>query len=89
MLPRYPAQVAIEVPVPDQQIDITTYRCPMTFVRTRLALDRLAAGQVLQVLLQGQEARTNVPRSVLELGHSILATEDQPDGTTTLLIRKS
>ena len=31
----------------DSRIDITRDTCPMTFVRTRLALDRMAPGQVL------------------------------------------
>lgn len=77
------------VPQHHAEIDITARHCPMTFVHTRLALDRLAPGQVLQVLLRGQEPRDNVPRSAIELGHSILATIDQPDGTTLLYIGKT
>jgi Sulfurtransferase TusA len=33
----------------DQELDITKEVCPMTFVRTRLALDRMRPGQVLRV----------------------------------------
>jgi tRNA 2-thiouridine synthesizing protein A len=73
---------------PDIVIDITTYLCPMTFVRTRLALDRLRPGQILSVRLSGDEPRANVPRSAMELGHEIIGMQDHPDGATTLLIRK-
>ncbi|MGI4953281.1 MAG: sulfurtransferase TusA family protein [Janthinobacterium lividum] len=69
-------------------IDITGQLCPMTFVRTRLALDRLAPGQVLEVRLRGDEPRRNVPRTAAEQGHAILAMTDQPDGSASLLIRK-
>ena len=75
-------------PAPDATLDITAYLCPMTFVRTRLALDRLASGQVLAVRLRGEEPRRNVPRTAAEQGHAVLALHDNPDGTATLLIRK-
>lgn len=70
------------------QLDITTETCPMTFVRTRLALDRLPPGATLLVLLKGAEPRKNLPRTATEQGHSVLALEDLPDGTSRLLLRK-
>ncbi len=60
----------------------------MTFVRTRLALDRMQSGQVLRVLLKGEEPRRNVPRTAAEQGHAVLRQEELPDGTTALWIRK-
>lgn len=60
----------------------------MTFVRVRLALDRMAAGQVLQVRLKGEEPRRNVPRTAAEQGHAVETQEEQPDGTVVLRIRK-
>lgn len=60
----------------------------MTFVRTRLALDRLASGQTLMVRLRGEEPRRNVPRTAIEQGHAVLSQSDQPDGTTELLLRR-
>ena len=60
----------------------------MTFVRTRLALDRIAPGQVLAVRLRGDESRNNVPKTAIEQGHSILSQNDDGDGVTVLLIRK-
>lgn len=69
------------------RIDITADVCPMTFVRTRLALDRLSTGQHLLVHLKGHEPRTNIPRSATGLGHTVVSLLDQPDGTTLLLLR--
>ena len=34
---------------PDQTIDITNEVCPMTFVRTKLKLERMQPGEVLSV----------------------------------------
>ena len=72
----------------DRTLDITRDLCPMTFVRTRLALDRMAPGERLLVLLKGEEPRRNVPRSAREHGHAVLAEETGPDGVTRLLLRK-
>ena len=72
----------------DVRLDITKEHCPMTFVRVRLALDRMGSGEMLLVLLAGDEPRRNVPRTVRELGHDIVAVEDDADGVTHLLIRK-
>lgn len=72
----------------DRVLDITHEVCPMTFVRTRLALDRMAPGEVLLVLLQGDEPLRNVPRTAREQGHEILEQHVGEDGVTRLLIRK-
>ncbi len=74
---------------PDATLDITADTCPMTFVRTRIALDRLAAGAVLAVRLRGDEPRRSVPAAAAELGHATLASETDAAGVTTLLIRKA
>ncbi len=73
----------------DRVLDITAETCPMTFVRTRLALDAMASGQTLLVLLQGAEPRARVPQTARALGHTVLSQDDQPGGTTRLLLRRA
>jgi TusA-related sulfurtransferase len=77
-----------EQPV-DRHLDITTETCPMTFVRTRLALDRMTSGQHLLVRLKGAEPRENVPKTAAEQGHTILCIRELGDGTVHVLIRKA
>lgn len=72
-----------------QTLDITREVCPMTFVRTRLALDRLPPGARLLVRLKGDEPRRNVPRTAREHGHKVLDEQTDPDGVTTLLLERS
>jgi tRNA 2-thiouridine synthesizing protein A len=76
------------LPKPDRELDITREVCPMTFVRTRLALDRMAPGEVLLVRLRGDEPLRNVPRSAAEQGHAVLAVETASDAVSEVLIRK-
>ena len=77
----------------DREIDITREVCPMTFVRTRLALDRMSPGQVLLVRLRGEEPLKNVPKTAAEQGHTVLsltpdADHPGPDGVSLLLLRR-
>jgi tRNA 2-thiouridine synthesizing protein A len=72
----------------DRDIDITRDICPMTFVKTRIALDRLSPGQTLLVRLRGEEPLRNVPRTATEQGHTVLKQRIEADGSTLLLIRK-
>jgi tRNA 2-thiouridine synthesizing protein A len=71
-----------------RELDITGDVCPMTFVRTRLALDRMAPGEILLVRLKGEEPVRNVPRTATEQGHEVLSQETDPAGICTLLIRR-
>lgn len=72
----------------DHVLDITREICPMTFVRTRLALDRLTPGEILLLKLKGAEPIANVPRSARELGHEVLSEEAAEDGTVLLRLRR-
>jgi TusA-related sulfurtransferase len=58
---------------PDFFIDITNEVCPMTFVRTKLLIERMTPGQTAEIRLQGAEPLGNVPRSIVECGHRILS----------------
>ena len=60
----------------DHAIDITGEVCPMTFVRTKLKLERMQPGDVLHVRLRGEEPLRNVPRAARDEGHIILGIED-------------
>ena len=73
----------------DERIDITDVVCPVTFVKTKVALEELEEGQILQVHLNDGEPVMNVPRSVKDEGHRILKLSDNEDGTYELYVEKS
>ncbi len=60
----------------------------MTFVRTRLALDRMTTGQTLLVRMKGDEPVRNVPKTAREQGHEVVSLETGADGVTTLVLRR-
>lgn len=69
-------------------IDITNVVCPITFVKTKVALEDLNDGDVLEVRLNGGEPVQNVPRSLKDEGHRVTGIEKQEDGTYRLFVVK-
>ena len=55
----------------DYFIDITSDFCPLTFVKTKLMIEKMETGDRLEVRLKGDEPLRNVSRSVVELGHRL------------------
>lgn len=76
-------------PKPDASLDITLDVCPMTFVKTKLELEDLAPGAVLEVLLRDGEPLHNVTRSCEDEGHRILSREHHHDNIWRILIRRA
>ena len=60
----------------------------MTYVRTKLKLETLSAGDLLEVLLRGDEPKRNIPRSAREEGHEVVSLERAEGEVWRLLIRK-
>jgi TusA-related sulfurtransferase len=72
-------------------VDVRDVACPLTWVRTRVALERLAIGETLEVRLRAGEALENVPRTAEEEGHLVVAREPWPEpaaGTWRVVLRK-
>ena len=59
----------------------------MTFVRTKVKLETMRAGELLCVKLRAGEPLENVPRAVLDHGHRVLATEPLGDQLFALWIK--
>jgi TusA-related sulfurtransferase len=63
-------------------LDVSALRCPMTWVRTKIELERLEPGETLEVLVPAGEALENVPRSAREAGHAV-----EVHGETVRIVR--
>ncbi len=66
-----------------RSLDITALTCPMTWVRTKLELEQMRAGDALEVVCRPGEALENVPRSAAEAGHDVAV-----DGTQVRIVRR-
>jgi TusA-related sulfurtransferase len=56
----------------DKSINIKGEVCPYTFVRSKLAIEELESGQVLEVITDHVPATKNVPRSMEGEGNKVL-----------------
>jgi TusA-related sulfurtransferase len=78
--------------IKDFQLDITRDVCPITFVKTKLMLEKMPPGATATVRLSGPEPLENVPRSVRAHGHEVVALTPEPgaaaDGVHLLTIRR-
>ena len=60
----------------------------MTFVKTKIELSKLEAGDILEVLLTEGEPLDNVPRNAKEQGYSVLSVEHVEGATHKVVIKK-
>jgi len=73
---------------PDAQLDLRGIACPLNFIRTKLALERLVPGQILQVDLDRGEPQQQVSQGLESAGHGVTCC-DHPEqqGAVRLLVR--
>jgi len=71
----------------DIELDLRGVICPYNFVKTKLKLETMDQGQVLAVLLDDGDPIKNVPRSVENEGHTVLA-QDRVGSSYRVLIRR-
>ncbi len=74
--------------IPDEKIDLRGVLCPINFVKTKLKLEMMDSGQILEVILDDGEPIRSVPRSIKEEGHRIVKVENV-ENMYRLLIKKS
>lgn len=59
----------------ERTLDLSGEVCPYTFLRAKLALEELAIGDELTVLVDHPPAAVNVPRSLTAEGQQVLSVE--------------
>ena len=69
-------------------LDITNDKCPITFVKTKIALEKLKSNQFLNVYIKKGEALDGLPSSLKELGYKINSKIKIDDDVFSLEISK-
>ena len=69
------------------QLDLRGTPCPLNFIRTKLALEKLSAGEWLQVDLDAGEPEEMVTSGLREAGHRV-EQDSLEAGAVRLLIRR-
>ncbi len=70
---------------PDRQLDLCGTPCPLNFIRCRLTLESMSAGQCLQVDLDPGEPEEMVVPGLRRDGHQV-QVEHLSDGQVRLMV---
>ncbi len=67
-------------------LDLINEKCPITFVKIKIALDSLSEGDVIDVRLKDKEAIDGLESSLDEIGYTILNRLDNLKGYSIFTI---
>lgn len=81
-------QSGAPLPQCHREIDLRGDVCPLTFAKTKIALEEMEVGQVLKVVLDYEPATRNVPRSAAMYGDEVLHVGAAGTLLWEVLIRK-
>ncbi|MZH15344.1 MAG: sulfite reductase [Nitrospinae bacterium] len=69
-------------------IDLLGVKCPFNYVKTKIKLETMAPGSILEVLLDDGEPSENVPKSIQNDGHKVVSLVEE-QGHYKLTIEKA
>lgn len=72
----------------NRELNIKGEICPFTFVKSKLALEKMAKGEILRVVVDYEPAIRNVPRSMEEQGHKVLRINKINDTDYEIIVEK-
>lgn len=73
----------------DKVLKLEDEVCPYTFVKSKLALEELESGQMLEIHLGNSESASNVPRSIDLEGHEVVGVEKPEASHWVVMVRKA
>jgi tRNA 2-thiouridine synthesizing protein A len=69
-------------------LDIRGEVCPYTYVKSKLALEELTDGNVLEIVLDHKPAVVNVPRSLENEGHNVIEVTQINETDWKIVVKK-
>jgi TusA-related sulfurtransferase len=72
----------------DKKIDIKGDVCPYTLVKSKLAIETIEVGQILEIVLDYPEASDSIPKAMTNYGHTVLKVEKVNPTDWLIQVRK-
>jgi TusA-related sulfurtransferase len=69
-------------------LDIRGEVCPYTYVKSKLALEELTDGNVLEIVVDYKPAVVNVPRSLENEGHNVIEVTQINETDWKIVVKK-
>ena len=70
-----------------ERLDLRGLLCPLTWAKTKYALQKMRRGEELLVLLDHRPAVPDIRRNAEELGHEVLLTREPEPGAWEMHLR--
>jgi TusA-related sulfurtransferase len=71
-----------------REIDLRGEVCPYTFVKSKLILEEMDPGDLLEVVVDFAPATNNIPRAMTDEGHEVLEVSQIKSTEWKIVIRK-
>jgi TusA-related sulfurtransferase len=81
-------EIEMESPKNKKEINLRGEVCPYTFVKSKLIIEELEPGELLEVVVDFAPATTNIPRSMTNEGHEVLDVSQLSPKEWKIVIRK-
>jgi TusA-related sulfurtransferase len=72
----------------DRELNLRGEVCPYTFVKSKLALEKMEGDQILKITVDNSESASNVPRSLELEGHSVLGVNKEEKSVWNIIVKK-
>jgi TusA-related sulfurtransferase len=72
----------------DKKLDIRGEVCPYTLVKSKLGVESIEVGQIIEIILDYPEASESIPKAMLNYGHSVLKVEKSNPKEWIVQVRK-
>ena len=72
----------------DKKLDIRGEVCPYTLVKSKLGVEAIEVGQIIEILLDYPEAADSIPKAMLNYGHSVLKVDKINEKEWIVQVRK-
>ncbi|MBF95957.1 MAG: hypothetical protein CFH34_00863 [Alphaproteobacteria bacterium MarineAlpha9_Bin4] len=69
-------------------LDLTNDKCPITFVKTKIALEKLKKSELLTVRINSGEELDSMPNSLEEIGYKIIEKKKLRKNIAEIIIRQ-
>jgi tRNA 2-thiouridine synthesizing protein A len=70
------------------KLDLRGIKCPLNWAHTKVRLEQMTRGQILEVMLDDPRGYRDIPRAAEAEGHLMISCDARDDGTFILKIEK-
>lgn len=70
-------------------LDLRGEVCPYTFVKSKLTIEEMRAGEELLVIVDYEPSSRNIPKSMRIIGEDVVSVGEKPGGVWEIVLRKT